>query len=154
MPQYTWSANERVDPVAKYKFWVEVKDVVAAWFTECSGLSVEREAIPQKEGGVNDYVHQLPGRISYSRITLKWGVADNKLWDWFQKGLYDGKVERHNISIILYNADRSKAKRWDLTGAYPVKWTGPDFQSDSNQIAVETLEIVHHGMTMNDWTNA
>jgi hypothetical protein len=70
MAQYTWSANERVDPVAKYKFWIEVKDVVAAWFTECSGLSVEREAIPQKEGGVNDYVHQLPGRISYSRITL------------------------------------------------------------------------------------
>ena len=65
-------AKVREDPVAKYKFMVEVKDVVTAWFLECSGLSVEREAIPQKEGGVNDYVHQMPGRISYSRITLKW----------------------------------------------------------------------------------
>ena len=134
-------AKVREDPVAKYKFMVEVKDVVTAWFLECSGLSVEREAIPQKEGGVNDYVHQLPNRVSYSGITLKRGLADNVLWDWFQKGLYDGQVELHNISIVLYGGDRAETKRWNLVDAYPVKWTGPDLKGDSDDLAIETLEI-------------
>jgi len=146
--------SERVDPVVKFRFSVKIKDAVVGWFTDCSGLTVERETVQHPEGGINDYVHQLPGRVKQSRVTLKRGLADNALWDWFEKGLYDGKVERNNITIILYNSDLSKKKQWDLENAYPVKWTGPDFQSDSNQAAVESLEIVHHGLTMRDWAAA
>jgi phage tail-like protein len=133
--------TEPADPIAKFRFGVEIQGVVAGWFTECSELSMEREVTPYREGGVNDYVHQLPNRVSYSRITLKRGMADNVLWDWFQKGLYDGQVELHNISIVLYDGDRAEAKRWNLANAYPVKWAGSDLEGDSDQAAVETLEI-------------
>jgi len=146
--------GKRVDPIAGLRFGVEIEGIIKGWFTACGGLTVERKTEPHKEGGVNDYVHQLPGRIEYTHITLKRGVADDALWDWFQKGLYDGKVERRNVSIILYNGDRTKAKRWNLRKAYPVKWTGPDLKADSNQVAIETLEIVHHGMEMTGWTDA
>ncbi len=146
--------TDRVDPVIKFRFSVQIAGVTVGWFTDCSGLSLEREIITRAEGGINDYTHQLPGRVKQSRLTLKRGFADNVLWDWFQKGLYDGKVERHNVSIMLYNSDRTKKKQWDLESAYPVKWTGPDFQSDSNQVSVETLELVHHGLKMIDWSNA
>ena len=133
--------TEPADPIAKFRFGVEIQGVVAGWFTECSELSLEREVTPYKEGGVNDYVHQLPNHVSFSRITLKRGMADNVLWDWFQKGLYDGKVELHNVSIVLYDWDRAEAKRWNLVDAYPVKWTGPDLEGDSDNLAIETLEI-------------
>jgi phage tail-like protein len=146
--------SERVDPVVKFRFSVKIKDAVVGWFTDCSGLTVERETVQHPEGGINDYVHQLPGRVKQSRVTLKRGLADNALWNWFEKGLYDGKVERNNITIVLYNSDLSKKKQWDLENAYPVKWTGPDFQSDSNQATVESLEIVHHGLKMRDWAAA
>lgn len=98
----------RVDPVVKFRFAVQIKGQTVGWFTECSGLSVERETVPRPEGGTNDFVHQLPGRVKQSRVTLKRGLADNALWKWFEKGLYDGKVERYNISIILYNSDLTK----------------------------------------------
>jgi len=146
--------SERVDPVVKFRFSIKIKDAVVGWFTDCSGLTVERETVQHPEGGINDYVHQLPGRVKQSRVTLKRGLADNALWNWFEKGLYDGKVERNNITIVLYNSDLSKKKQWDLENAYPVKWTGPDFQSDSNQATVESLEIVHHGLKMRDWAAA
>jgi phage tail-like protein len=29
--------------------------------------------------------------------------------------------------------------------AYPIKWTGPNMNASSNQIATETLEMVHKG---------
>jgi phage tail-like protein len=143
---------ERIEPIAGFRFGIEIEGVIQGWFTECSGLTIERKTEQRREGGVNDFVHQLPGRIEYTSISLKRGIADNALWDWFQKGLYDGKVERHNISIILYSQDYTKAKRWNLRDAYPTKWTGPSLRTDSNEAVVETLELVHHGMEMTDWT--
>ncbi len=133
--------TDPADPIANFRFGVEIEGVVAGWFTDCSELTVEREVTPYKEGGVNEYEHQLPGHVTYSGITLKRGLADNALWDWFQEGLYDGRVELHNVSIVLYDGDRAEAKRWDLIDAYPVKWTGPDLEADSDNIAIETLEI-------------
>jgi phage tail-like protein len=149
----------RVDPVVKFRFALTMttkgKPVdVLGWFTECSGLTVERESKSYEEGGVNAYVHQLPGRVKQSRITLKRGLADNALWDWFKAGLFDGKVERRNVSIVLYNSNLTMKKQWDLDSAFPVKWTGPDFQSDTNQVAIEAVELVHHGLSMKDWSNA
>lgn len=136
---------ERVDPVAGLRFGVEIEGIVVGWFIECSGLSIEREVHPYKEGGLGAYVHQLPGRVKSADITLKRGIADRALWQWFRKGLYDLKVERHNVSIILYGADRTEADRWDLTDAFPLKWSGPDLKTDSNPVAVETLTIGQGG---------
>jgi phage tail-like protein len=136
---------ELTDPTPTYNFVVKIQDTEVGWFTECSGLTVEREVIPQPEGGVNDYVAQLPGPVSYSKLTLKRGLADNVLWDWFRTGWYDGKVERRHITITLLNPDRTEARHWDMTNAYPVRWSGPDFQSDSAQVGVETLELASGG---------
>ncbi len=133
------------DPVPKFRFAIQLQGAVVGWFTECSGMTVERQATPYSEGGVNDYVHQLPGRVSYSQVALKRGLADNALWDWFEKGLYDGKVERRNVTIILYNADLSEAKRWDMPEAYPVKWGGPDLNSETQELVIESIEIASGG---------
>ena len=148
------AVGERTDPVVGFRFGVEIAGIIEAWFTECSGLSVERETLPVEEGGVNDYVHKLPDRIKYTTVTLKRGVAENALWDWFSQGLYDGKVERKNVSIVLYNNDRSQARRFNLVNAYPTRWQAGEMRTEGNQAFVETLEIVHHGLTITAWTAA
>lgn len=137
--------SESSDPVSKYHFVVQIQGLEIGWFTECSGLTVERGVIARPEGGVNDYVAQLPGPITYSKITLKRGLADNVLWDWFRTGWYDGKVARRNVTIVLLNPNHTVARHWDMTNAYPVRWIGPNFQSDSAQVGVETLELVSGG---------
>ena len=142
---------KRVDPVAGFRFGVEIKGSVVGWFTECSGLTVERGVLTHEEGGQNAYVHQLPQRVTYPKVTLKRGVADLQLWQWFQKGLFDLQVEHRSVTIMLYNGDRQRVKRWDLKEAFPTKWTGPDLKADSNQVAIESLELVHHGFDMTDW---
>ena len=133
------------DPLPGYKFVVTIEGSPAGWFTACSGLTLERSVITQAEGGVNDYEHQLPGPISYSRLTLTRGLADNALWNWFQQGSYDGKVERRHVTVTLLNPDGSEARHWDLTNAFPLRWVGLDFQAGSDQIGVETLEIAAGG---------
>jgi len=141
-----------LSPVAGFRLGVEIGGETVAWFTECGGLSVGRTVFPYEEGGINTHVHQLPDRIKYTAVTLKRGIADGTLWDWFQEGLYDGKVRRENVSILLYSTDRAKVKRWNLARAYPTQWTGPDLRTGDNNVAIETLRIVHEGMTVTDWT--
>ena len=65
----------RFDPAPAYLFFVELSGVFAALFTECSGLEVKRDVKEVVEGGVNNYVHKLPGRVSFSDITLKRGLS-------------------------------------------------------------------------------
>jgi phage tail-like protein len=141
-----------LDLAAGFRFGVEIGGQKVAWFTECSGLSVERGVLPYKEGGQNAFEHQLPNRVTYPKVTLKRGIADMTLWQWFQEGLHNLKVKRQPVSIVLYSGDRKNAKRWDLKDAFPTKWTGPDLRTDGNQVAVEGLELVHHGFEMSDWT--
>ena len=137
---------ERVDPFATLRFHVEIEGIEEAAFTECSGLQAETEVFRYEEGGLNNTVHQLPGRSKFANVTLKRGMASsNELWDWYFK-VVEGNVERKDISIILYGCDYKEAIRWNLTRVFPVKWVAPSFVSGDNNAAVETLELAHEGI--------
>lgn len=134
-----------LDPTPAYKFfvYVELNGIIEAGFTSCSGLSMSREIIDYEEGGVNDYVHRLAGRTSYGNITLSQGITfTSSLWKWYQDGIDDGKVRRIPLSIIQYSAYASVPARWyNLSGAFPVVWNGPDLDAGSSDMAIESLEI-------------
>lgn len=136
---------DRVEPNLEFSFAVDVEGIVVGWFTECSSLSIEREVIPRPEGGVNNYITQLPGPIKWANITLKRGLAGPELWNWFEQGRYDGQVKRRKVTIILYKVDRTEARRWELNNAIPTKWTASNFKSDDNQVFLESLELVCGG---------
>ncbi len=137
------------DPFPIYKFWVEIESIIVAQFQECSGLRLERTVETLEEGGVNDHLQILPGRNKYSNIVLKNGMLESdSLWKWYQEGLYDAKVKRINFSILLRDVKGDVVKRWNVVEGFPVKWEGPTFNSDSRDVAVETLEIAHHGLLM------
>jgi phage tail-like protein len=137
------------DPIPAFKFWVEMKSIVVAEFKECTGLSMERDFEKIEEGGVNDHWTWLPGRNRYSNIVLKYGVMySRELWDWYQKGLLDLKVERADFSILLRDLKGDVVKRWNVTAGFPVKWEGPALNVESSQASIETLEIAHHGLAL------
>jgi phage tail-like protein len=137
------------DPFLASRFFVEIKSDATAYFTECSGLSVETEVMEYAEGGRNDGVYKLPGRTKYSNITLRRGWAqDDQLWKWYDKTI-QGKFDKRDISIVLYKYKGQNAgdevARWNLRQAYPVKWQGPEFRADGNGTVIETLELAHDG---------
>lgn len=137
--------DENTEPLGEFRIKVELDGVVAGWFTECSGLSVEREVEPYAEGGVNSALTWLPGGIKRADIVLQHGVMDQGLWQWFQKGLYDGQVALRSVSVILYAADGTVGQRWDLPAAFPARWSGPIFKAGSNRASIETLQIAQGG---------
>ena len=165
----------RFDAAPTYLFYVELAGVIVGMFTGCSGLEMERKTDTIKQGGINDYVTVLPGRIEQSEITLKRGLSISRgLWDWFHQGRFEFNVKRINFSIIQgapgFNlltmaADLSgvesigswqqagggfgKIKHWDIENAFPVKWEIDELNtSKSDSIVIETLKIAHHGLTL------
>lgn len=140
------AVGEKKDPYLSNRFLVEIDGIIAGGFSEASGLQVEIETEEYREGGVNDYVHKLPKITKYQNITLKRGTTDSEvLWKWHQDAV-TGKIQRKAGRIILLDSEGNEKWHWTFEGAYPVKWTGPDFKADTSTIAIETLELAHHGL--------
>ena len=116
-------------------------------FRECTGLAAEIEVKDYNEGGVNDRVHKLPTRMKYPNLVLKRGVTyEDALLKWLWKT--QRETQRINVTVSLMGPDGEAVRSWVFNEAFPIKWTGPNLNASSNQIATETLEIVHAGLQM------
>jgi phage tail-like protein len=116
-------------------------------FRECTGISVEIETKDYMEGGVNDFVHKLPTRVKYPNLVLKRGIThEAALLEWFWRARANTPGERQQLTVQLLGPDLAPIRSWAFEGAYPIKWTGPNLNATSNQVATETLEIVHNGL--------
>jgi phage tail-like protein len=137
----------RVDPFRNFNFLVEIDGITQASFTECTGLDATTEVIETREGGSNTTVRKLPGKTTYTDITLKWGMnASDELWRWRQD-VINGTVTRRNGSIVLYDLpNRAEVARWNFVSAWPSKWEGPALNAKGNDVAIETLVLAHEGI--------
>ena len=136
----------RSDPYGAFNFVVEINEIKVGGFSEVSGLSIETEVEPFREGGVNDYVHQLAKGTKYSDITLKRGLTDSyALSDWYE-GVMEGSINRKDITIHLQNASGENMRSWSVSKAYPKKWEGPTLNAGSNAYATENLILAHEGL--------
>ena len=113
-----------------------------------SGLQVEIDVHDYREGGVNEYMHRLAGPAkSSTNLVLKRGLMDAALfWNW-QQEVVQGIINRKNGSIILLDQAGNEKWRWNFRGAYPVRWSGPELRANTAEIALETLELAHRGLT-------
>ncbi len=142
------ATGDRVDPYRAYNFLVEIEGITRAGFRECSGLDSSQDPIEYREGNEGPLTaRKLTGLNKYANLSLKGGITDDaELWDWRKKAK-DGQVERRNISIVMLDDVGEEKWRWNLTNAWPTKWTGPSFNATGNEVAIETLEIAHEDLS-------
>lgn len=138
----------RKDPYLRYNFVVEIEGLVAGGFQEVTGLQSEIEVEDYREGGLNDYIHRRAGPVKYpGNLLLRRGITDSKtLWNWYCTTA-QGQIRRRNMSIILLDTAGQEKVRWNLAQAYPVKWSGPELRSLTSEVVVETIELVHNGIS-------
>ncbi|MCP4360642.1 MAG: phage tail protein [Chloroflexi bacterium] len=123
-----------------FRFVVQIANISQAAFTECTVPVIEWEIEEVKEGGLNTFTHQLPGRRKGAKITLKNGVGHSGLFDWYKKSMSE-QFERRDVTVTLKNSLGDTIMSWSLGGAYPIKWTGPQLKTGDNTIAIQTLEF-------------
>ena len=144
----------RDDPYAGHNFEIEIlgvgesKKAIRGSFSEVSGLEVAVDPIDYRTGSEDIRVRKIPGLKKFTNITLKRGIiGDLAFWDWVVEGM-NGLVHRTDGFIILLNESRSEVMRWNFKRGWPCKWTGPGLNAKNNEIAMETLEICHEGLSI------
>ena len=113
-------AQDKVWPLPKFYFQVQIAGQEVA-FQEVSGLDIEAQVIEYRHGNSKEF------------STIKMNT-----------------IERKEVVISLLDQEGSPTMVWTLKNAWPTKITGTDLKSDGNEVAVETLEVAHEGITIDN----
>lgn len=136
-------------PLPKFHFQVEWGGLNIS-FSEVSGLDVETEVIEYNHGASPEYHSiKMPGRQKFSNITLKRGTfkGDNQFFDWWNTKALN-TIERRDLTISLLNESHEPVVVWKVKAAWPIKVQSTDLKADGSEVAVETLELAHEGLTI------
>jgi phage tail-like protein len=155
------------DPFLGYRFVLELGFVQVGGFSECTGLSLETKVMEYREGGRNGSPLKLPEGGAVGNITLKRGLVSgpsaDALFAWHRdvmlgefdpsnnpnkrKPSPDDDIDKR-CAIVLQNSKGEEVRRWKLSRAFPVKWSGPDLKAAASDVALETLELSCEGLEL------
>ncbi len=148
------AAVYREDPYASHNFEVIITGIsddgtsVKGSFAEVSGLEAAMDPIEYRNGSEDITVRKIQGLKKFTNIVFKRGViGDLAFWNWVVEGM-NGTVRRTEGAIVLLDEGRNEVMRWKFKRGWPCKWTGPGLNAKNNEIAMETLEICHEGLSI------
>jgi phage tail-like protein len=127
-------------------FILSVPDIdTIGQFSHCSGLEMSFEMYEYAEGGNNDFVHKLPGRLQFPNLLLTRGLTNSDaLLKWFAQT--KTKAQTKQVTLTVKSGDSQRV--FTFADAFPVRWTGPSFDSNAAAIGTESLEVAHSGLTL------
>ncbi|MBR9922063.1 MAG: phage tail protein [Bacteroidetes bacterium] len=143
--------NETVWPISKFYFEVDLSPTMTGIaFQEVSGLDLESQVIEYRQSNSPTFsTAKMPGIKKYGNVTMKRGIfkKENSFWEWY-KEINANTIKRHTVSIKLLDESGNVTMQWNLANAWPTKISGTDLKADGNEVAIETLELAHEGLTV------
>ena len=143
------ATDSRNDPYRAFNFVLEIDNIAKGAFSEVGGLTAEGDSVDYREGtDKQSNVRKLMGLRKFVNLTLKRGYTQDKaLWQWYVN-IQNGVDDRRNVTIVLLNERREAVLRWHAENAWINKIEGPALKASSNDVAMESLELVHEGLTL------
>ena len=146
----------RRDPFPVYCFKVEFgnsvgfgHDDATAFFQSVSGLKYETEVTDFSEGGENRFTHRLVGATKWGNLVLKRGFSKSfSLIQWRESWLDPNKKPKRIATgkIIQLDTKLKPVCQWQFKDGWPCKWELSDYDASKSELAIETMEIAHHGL--------
>jgi phage tail-like protein len=143
------ATDKRHDPFRGFNFRVEIDGINVAAFSEVSGLTADGDPVDYREGtdAINN-VRKLVGLRKYPVAVFKRGYGtDDTLWKWYVR-IANGQDDRRNGSVVLQNEAHKDVMRWNFENAWINKIEGPALKAAGNEVAIESMELCHEGLTL------
>jgi len=140
----------RNDPLPVFSFLVDLGMDGQAYFKGVAGLRYETEVIPVRAGGVNDTTYNLVGATKWTNLVFKQGFTKSSALIKWRQGWMSGKQENMNRiggTITQLDTALNKQAQWTFVRGWPCKWDIAEFDASKSELAIETLEIAHDGLT-------
>ena len=144
------SAQGATWPLPKFYFNIDLGDGKKQGFSEITGLESDIKPIEYRHGDSPVFsTIKMPGLRAVGNVTLKKGVftQDSIFWDWFNQAQLN-VIKRMTVVINLLDEKAAPKMTWTLTNAWPTKVKGTDMKSDSNEVAIEEIEIAYETLTV------
>lgn len=135
-------------PYTKFRFKVEVANTIVAEVTEVSGFDASVDVIEYREGNERPTPRKVQGLRKFGNITLKNGLTDSyEMYKWLNPENEKAAIERKDVVITLMSEDGATGIAvWQIEAAWPTKYSGPDLNGTSSEVAFESIELVHEGL--------
>jgi phage tail-like protein len=136
-------------PLPIYNYKVEIGGTAVA-FSEVSGLTIEHQTTtyyesPVASGSPGPRIMHMPAQKSAVNVTLKKGVVRGvsvpALFDWINLTQIN-LTEKRDVFIRLCDEKGDAVISWKLVNAFPVKLDAPAFTASSNDVAVESMQLM------------
>jgi phage tail-like protein len=136
------------DRLASFKFIVRIENLELG-FSEVSGLSTATTIAGRLSGLEAVRAGKTLSQPKSIALIMKRGYTPNgrDLWYW-RRSVIDGAPLRKGGTITMIDDARKPAVVWTFSGALPSKWTGPELNAKSNDIAIEEMELTVEGITL------
>lgn len=140
-------------PLTAYNYKVEIGGKTIG-FSEVSGLTISHETAkyaesPSAGGPPGPRWMYMPAQENPATITLKKGVipavSKEVFFDWINS-IQVNVVEKRDILVRLCDEEGVPVLSWKVINAFPTKLDGPSFSASSNEVAVESLELMADGV--------
>jgi len=141
----------RHDPFLNFNFVVEIGGTTVSTLREADLPVGTIEIAEYREGNERQNSgRRLPGRVTFSPLILRRGfTVDRTFFDWW-RAVAEGNLDRRNVSVILRDQTGQSVARWNFRNALPMKYDAPSFRAQSNEVAIESLELAVEGMELAD----
>lgn len=144
------SAQSAIWPLPKFYFNIDLGDGKKQGFSEISGLESDIKPIEYRHSDSKVFsTLKMPGLRSVGNVTLKKGVftQDSVFWKWYDESQLN-IIKRRTVVISLLDEKATPKMTWTLTNAWPTKMKGTDLKSDSNEVAIEELELAYETLAV------
>jgi phage tail-like protein len=135
------------DPLLAKFFTLTVDSMDLGHWTQVQLGSVDVAIESYQEGGNQQFVHKIPGRVSYKNLKLtRLAGQETKLVASFFTSVAQG-YQPSGAEVVALGRDYQPILTFTYLRVVPVSWTLPKFDVDGKKALVETIEFAHHGFT-------
>lgn len=143
-------AQDKNWPLPKFYFMVDWGSATNIPFQEVSGLDIEAQPIEYRHRNSPVFSEiSMPGIVKNNNVIMKKAVftKNNSFWDWYVK-IKMNTIERQTVVIKLLDEVGNPTMTWTLHNAWPTKISSTDLKEDGSEVAIESIEIAHEGLTI------
>lgn len=149
-------------PLTKMNFLVSIPDVSGsiAAFSEVTGIDASVDVIEFRQGNAHSLAPvKIPGLVKHGNITLRMGYTiGNGFKSWIQECVKDarGAMPRKTVTIELIDIrdgspnsayeTSSGSIIWVLKECWVAKYSGPDLNASTSEVAIESVELAFEEM--------
>jgi phage tail-like protein len=144
------SSQNNTWPLSSFSFQVSWGSQAKIPFQEVSGLETETQVIEYRHSNSPEFsTIKMPGIKKFGNVTMKKGIfaKDNAFWKWYSE-IKMNTIKRVPVVVQLLDEGGNPTMTWTLANAWPTKISAPTLKSDGNEVAIQSIEIAHEGITI------